>query len=67
MPAEDTSSAEGFPRERHCDGEGIRIVNFEFSKVFNDAIEAKVTAERQALAAKNKLGGTVPFMNVPRE
>src|SRR5881628_1908143 len=31
------------------------IVNFEFSKNFNDAIEAKVTAEQQALAAKNKL------------
>jgi prohibitin 2 len=33
----------------------FNIVNFEFSKVFNDAIEAKVTAEQQALAAKNKL------------
>ena len=31
------------------------IVNFEFSKIFNEAIEAKVTAEQQALAAKNKL------------
>ena len=28
---------------------------FHFSKVFNDAIEAKVTAEQNALAAKNKL------------
>jgi prohibitin 2 len=33
----------------------FNIINFEFSKVFNDAIEAKVTAEQQALAAKNKL------------
>lgn len=31
------------------------IVNFNFSKTFNDAIEAKVTAEQDALAAKNKL------------
>lgn len=31
------------------------IVNFHFSKTFNEAIEAKVTAEQQALAAKNKL------------
>jgi len=33
----------------------FNIVNFEFSRVFNDAIEAKVTAEQSALAAKNKL------------
>jgi prohibitin 2 len=33
----------------------FNITNFNFSKVFNDAIEAKVTAEQQALAAKNKL------------
>jgi regulator of protease activity HflC (stomatin/prohibitin superfamily) len=33
----------------------FNIVNFQFSKVFNDAIEAKVTAEQSALAAKNKL------------
>ena len=33
----------------------FNIVNFEFSKVFNDAIEAKVTAEQSALTAKNKL------------
>ena len=33
----------------------FNITNFEFSKVFNDAIEAKVTAEQSALAAKNKL------------
>ena len=30
-------------------------MNFDFSKSFNDAIEAKVTAEQNALAAKNKL------------
>jgi regulator of protease activity HflC (stomatin/prohibitin superfamily) len=35
--------------------EAINIVNFKFSDVFNQAIEAKVTAEQQALAAKNKL------------
>lgn len=34
---------------------GVSIVNFEFSKSFNDAIELKVTAEQNALAAKNKL------------
>lgn len=33
----------------------FNIVNFEFSKSFNDAIEAKVTAEQEALAEKNKL------------
>src|SRR4030095_1567972 len=33
----------------------VDVVNFECSKNFNDAIEAKVTAEQQALAAKNKL------------
>jgi len=36
-----------------CDA--LNIVNFEFSRAFNDAIEAKVTAEQNALAAKNKL------------
>ena len=35
--------------------EDFSIVNFDFSKSFNDAIEAKVTAEQNALAAKNKL------------
>jgi regulator of protease activity HflC (stomatin/prohibitin superfamily) len=35
--------------------EEVSIVNFDFSKSFNDAIESKVTAEQQALAAKNKL------------
>jgi regulator of protease activity HflC (stomatin/prohibitin superfamily) len=33
----------------------FNIVNFDFSPTFNAAIEAKVTAEQQALAAKNKL------------
>lgn len=33
----------------------LSIVNFDFSKSFNEAIEAKVTAEQNALAAKNKL------------
>lgn len=35
--------------------EDVLITNFDFSKSFNDAIEAKVTAEQNALAAKNKL------------
>ncbi len=34
---------------------GVSIVNFDFSTSFNNAIEAKVTAEQNALAAKNKL------------
>jgi regulator of protease activity HflC (stomatin/prohibitin superfamily) len=42
-------------RDRDILVDEFNIVNFEFSKVFNDAIEAKVTAEQQALAAKNKL------------
>jgi prohibitin 2 len=33
----------------------FNIVNFAFSGSFNSAIEAKVTAEQSALAAKNKL------------
>jgi regulator of protease activity HflC (stomatin/prohibitin superfamily) len=33
----------------------LSIVNFDFSESFNKAIEAKVTAEQNALAAKNKL------------
>lgn len=33
----------------------VSIVNFDFSQTFNAAIEAKVTAEQNALAAKNKL------------
>ena len=35
--------------------QAFNIVNFDFSKSFNDAIEAKVTAEQNALAEKNKL------------
>lgn len=35
--------------------EEVSIVNFDFSESFNQAIEAKVTAEQNALAAKNKL------------
>lgn len=35
--------------------EDISIINFEFSPSFTQAIEAKVTAEQNALAAKNKL------------
>ena len=33
----------------------LSFVNFDFSKSFNEAIESKVTAEQNALAAKNKL------------
>lgn len=33
----------------------VSVVNFDFSDSFNKAIEAKVTAEQNALAAKNKL------------
>ncbi len=33
----------------------VSITNFDFSQSFNDAIERKVTAEQNALAAKNKL------------
>lgn len=33
----------------------LNVINFDFSKSFNEAIEAKVTAEQNALAAKNKL------------
>jgi len=35
--------------------EGLNIINFDFSASFNAAIEAKVTAEQNALAAKNRL------------
>ncbi len=35
--------------------DSLNIVNFAFSSQFNTAIEAKVTAEQDALAAKNKL------------
>ena len=33
----------------------LNIINFDFSPSFNAAIEAKVTAEQNALASKNKL------------
>lgn len=33
----------------------VSIVNFDFSPSFNEAIERKVTAEQNALAAKNRL------------
>lgn len=35
--------------------ESVSIVDFEFSAAFNEAVEAKVTAEQNALAAENKL------------
>lgn len=35
--------------------EQVNITNFQFSESFSHAIEAKVTAEQNALAAKNKL------------
>lgn len=41
--------------ERGIVVEEVSITNFDFSKSFNEAIEAKVTAEQNALAAKNKL------------
>jgi len=34
---------------------GFNIINFNFSRDFNDAVEMKVTAEQNALASKNKL------------
>ncbi len=37
------------------DVSAVSIINFDFSPTFNAAIEAKVTAEQTALAAKNKL------------
>lgn len=39
----------------HITVDDLSIVNFDFSASFNDAIEAKVTAEQNALASKNKL------------
>lgn len=35
--------------------QNVSVVNFDFSDSFNQAIEKKVTAEQDALAAKNKL------------
>ena len=39
----------------HINVEQVSITNFDFSESFNAAIELKVTAEQNALAAKNKL------------
>lgn len=39
----------------HIIVESVSIVDFAFSPAFNEAVEAKVTAEQNALAAKNKL------------
>lgn len=41
--------------KEHITVDDLSIVNFAFSRAFNEAIEAKVTAEQNALAAKNKL------------
>lgn len=46
---EDTMATKGAVSER------VSIVNFSFSDSFTKAIEAKVVAEQDALAAKNKL------------
>lgn len=40
---------------RGIEVDDFNIVDFSFSESFNQAIEAKVTAEQSALAAKNKL------------
>ncbi len=40
---------------RGIEVDDFNIVDFNFSRSFNEAIEAKVTAEQSALAAKNKL------------
>lgn len=40
---------------QHLDIVALNITNFKFSNSFEQAIEAKVTAEQNALAAKNKL------------
>jgi regulator of protease activity HflC (stomatin/prohibitin superfamily) len=42
-------------RERGIIIEDVSIVDFKFSESFSQAVEAKVTAEQSALAAKNKL------------
>lgn len=42
-------------RQRHIELDDIFITNFDFSRSFNEAIEAKVTAEQSALEAQNKL------------
>lgn len=41
--------------ERGINVDDVNIVNFNFSPSFNRAIEEKVTAEQEALAAKNRL------------
>lgn len=41
--------------KNHIIVEDVFITDFQFSKSFNNAIEAKVTAEQKALEAKNKL------------
>lgn len=41
--------------EKYAVMERFNVTNFEFSKSFTQSIEAKVTAEQNALAAKNKL------------
>ena len=42
-------------KSRGINVEQVSIINFEFSPSFTQAIEAKVVAEQNALAAKNKL------------
>jgi regulator of protease activity HflC (stomatin/prohibitin superfamily) len=41
--------------ERYIIVDDLSIIDFDFSVEFNKAIEAKVTAEQQALASRNKL------------
>lgn len=43
---------------RHIVASELLITNFDFSPTFNEAIEAKVKAEQDALASKNKLEQT---------
>ena len=38
--------------------DAVNIVDFDFSRAFNEAIETKVTAEQNALASRNKLEQT---------
>jgi prohibitin 2 len=42
--------------KEHFEVRSVNIVNFKFSESFDRAIEAKVTAEQQALKAQNDLG-----------
>ena len=39
---------------RYINVTGFQITNINYSKVFEQAIESKVTAEQEALRAKNK-------------